>query len=108
MHALKVLFVGLLCAFFLAGCGKNDDSVVESQVELMKKALAVLDTVTDAASGKEADAKLKKLKEEGEELDKVVRSWPTEKKEALAKKHNLDELGKKVEAAYQKARKFLP
>ena len=92
----------------VSGCGKSDESVIDAQIELMKKSLAVLDTVTDEASGKKADAELKKLKEEAEELDKAVRSWSKEKKEALAKKHNLDELGKKVEAARAKARKYLP
>jgi hypothetical protein len=108
MYLFKALTAGLLFALLLSGCGKSDDSIIEAQVELMKKSLAVLDTVTDAATGKKADAELKKLKEEAEEIDKTVRSWSKERKEELVKKHKLDELGKKVDAAYEKARKYLP
>ena len=108
MHKPLVLAAGVMFAMLVSGCGKSDESVVDAQIELMKKSLAVLETVTDQESGKKADAELKKLKEEGEELDKTVRSWSKEKKEELAKKHNLDELGKKVKAAYENARKYLP
>jgi hypothetical protein len=108
MNKPLLLAAFVMLALFFSGCGKSDDSVVDAQVELMKQSLAVLETVTDQASGKKADAELKKLKEEAAELDKTVRSWSKEKKEELAKKHNLDELGKKVEAAYEKARKYLP
>ena len=107
MRNFTFLILALIAIFF-AGCGKSDDSVIQEQMEIMKETLAVLEKVSDADSGKKADVELKKLQEKTEELDKVVRGWSKEKKEALAKKHDLDKLGEKLQEAYKKARQFLP
>jgi predicted helicase len=96
------LLLFVICAW-LPGCGKSDDSVLQEQVQLLNQTAELLNKITDEARAKAAEADFKKIKERADEIDKIVRSWTKEKKESLAKIHNLHETAQKVEAALQKA-----